>query len=142
MVIRPYVLKVFQILRFPYFPQSCYFQCIFQSWDLEMSGFQSVWTSRCLILAFFYRFSSGWVDLLGSPPRKILVRPYVLEVFQILRFPYFPNVCIFNEFCGFLEFRMFITSLQIIFVMACMGNLLLQKGCLKSYATCCLCEFL
>jgi len=117
MVMRPYVLKVFQILRFPYFPQSCYFQCIFQSWDFEMSGFQSVWTSRCLILAFFYRFSSGWVDLLGSPPRKILVRPYVLEVFQILRFPYFPNVCIFSEFCGFwslgcLNFSRFSPSFQ------------------------------
>ena len=45
-------------------------------------------------------------------------------------------------FLDFLDFWILIKSFKIMSYMACMEDLLLQKGCLNAYATFCLCGFL
>ena len=84
--IRPYVVEAFQILHFPYFPKK-----------MSFSGDR---TLRCFDFSWFSSIFKFFAEWLGSPFQKILIRPYALEVFQILRFPYVPQSCHFQLFSG------------------------------------------
>ena len=66
----------------------------------EKMSFSGDRTLRCFDFSWFSSIFKFFAEWLGSPFQKILIRPYALEVFQILRFPYVPQSCHFQLFSG------------------------------------------